>query len=75
MHRVNGVSPWTLCKCTYRFLSGDFTEAEGCGRGGRLEGIPDAHTDVTTHSVSVMEAGGVTLVSEVLKVTHQVLAV
>lgn len=30
--------------------------------------------DATTHSISVMEAGGVTLVSEVPKVTHQVSA-
>lgn len=56
------------------FLSGDFTVTEGCGSTGRLERIPDAHTDVTTHCMSVMEAGGMTLVSEVLKVTHQVLA-
>lgn len=48
--------------------------AEGCGSAGRLERVPDARTDVTTHSMSVMEAGGVTLVSEVPKVTHQVLA-
>lgn len=56
------------------FLSGDFTVTECCGSTGRLERIPDAHTDVTTHCMSVMEAGGMTLVSEVLKVTHQVLA-
>lgn len=47
---------------------------EGCGGAGWLEWVPDAHVDATTHSISVMEAGGVTLVSEVPKVTHQVSA-
>lgn len=35
---------------------------------------PDAHTDVPTHGMSVTEAGGVTLMPEVPKVTRQVSA-